>query len=223
MLDLYLLTNPWANLSKDPELIAVQLTAKSGESAQLLGYFISKRSVRVVSIGEVAGWRGPVWFFDDFLMSGKQARTSVQLMLGLTPDLTDKDEHVGKRLPDGAAQWFRSANITFLFACGTKEGQRSLVELLRQEGVAPRVEMMYAARRLDEAPLDEQGRNHLRKFLRDVGISLNKTNQSAKNKPLKWNDDLCKERALGYGGMELITASFYSVPTSTNHRNLEAG
>jgi hypothetical protein len=71
MLDLYLLTNAWASLSKDQNLIAVPLTATSGESAQLMGYFISKRSVRVVSIGEAVGWRGPVCFFDDFLMSGK--------------------------------------------------------------------------------------------------------------------------------------------------------
>jgi hypothetical protein len=213
MLDLYILTNAWANLSKDRNLIAVPLTAKSDESAQLMGYFISKKSVRVVSIGEAAGWRGPVWFFDDFLMSGKQARTSVQLMLGLKSDL--EDEQVSKRLPDGAAQWFRSANITFLFACGTSKGQSSLEELLRDNIIAARVEMMHTARRLDDAPLDLQSRKHLRKFLRDVGFSLNKTNQSAKHNQSKWNDRLCKEWALGYGGLELLTASFYSVPTST--------
>jgi deoxynucleoside triphosphate triphosphohydrolase SAMHD1 len=136
-------------------------------------------------------------------------------MLGLTPDLSDDDEKVSNPLPDGAAQWLRSADITFLFACGTDKGQSSLKELLRKEGVAPRVEMMHTARRLDDVPLDVEGRKRLRKFLRDVGFSLNMTNQSAIANPSKWNDDLCKEWALGYGGMELITASFYGVPTAT--------
>jgi len=215
LLDLYLLTSEWKSLPEEPKPIAVPLTARHGESAQLMSYFISKRSVDVVSVEEAAGWRGPVWFFDDFLMSGKQARTSVQLMLGLEPDLPK--ERVSNPLSAGAVQWFRNANITFRFACGTNDGRRSLCAVLKEAGVNARVEIMHEARRLDAQTIGrtEQQCQELCEFLREVGYSLNQTNRSAIRDPQKWNADLCQQHALGYGGMRLITASFYGVPAAT--------
>lgn len=189
------------------------LTTDPGKSANLLSYYLAddhgplrQRSLRPIPDGD------SLCLFDDFLMSGKQARTAVQQLLGLPADL---DEHLADELASHEASTFRERRIHFRFAAAHTSGVCALKELISEISLQADVRAMHS---IDTDTLRKavgtEEYDELSAFLADVGFSLLMSTRHVDD-PVKWTEELCRERALGYSGFELLVASFYNVPTTT--------
>lgn len=189
------------------------LTTDPAKSANLLSYYLAddhgpfgQRKLVHIPGGD------DLCLFDDFLMSGKQARTAVQQLLGLRADL---DEHLADELAPHEASAFRERRIHFRFAAAHTTGVRALEQLIAE---IPLQADVCAMRIIDNDTLKQamgaDEYDELAGFLGDVGYALLTSTKQVED-PVKWTERLCRKRALGYSGFELLVASFYNVPTTT--------
>lgn len=189
------------------------LTTDPSKSANLLSYYLADddgplRQRRLLRIPD----GDDLCLFDDFLMSGKQARTAVQQLLGLPADL---DEHLADELAPHEASAFRERRIHFRFAAAHTSGVRALEQLIAEISLQADVRAM---RSIDTDTLRQavgaDQYDELAGFLADVGEALLGSTKQVED-PVKWTEELCRERALGYSGFGLLVTSFYNVPTTT--------
>ncbi len=201
-------------LQSGNEVRTAGLTTDPGKSANLLSYYLNDAPglLRQSSLVEALVAEAPICLFDDFLMSGKQARTAIQTLLGLPTDL---NEHIAERLTAEDEARFRTAELHFRFAAAHSNGMESLRELLVEQQLNASLEALHQVDRITlGSAVTGTDYDELAGFLHEVGLSLLKSTKQCSD-PEKWTDELCDERALGYSNMQLLVAAFYNVPTTT--------
>ena len=196
--------------------VLVQLTTDPAKSAGTLPYQLGDQPTlpKVVPIDTALTTNSPVIFIDDVLISGTQARTCVQVMLGLPPDLP---EEVGLSHPLTADQLSKLRDgrpIAFRFAYATPGGVRALKKLLGATDLPVDVEAGYLEPERSVFDLLGEAGTELATFLRRAGRSLLESEKVAHN-PDKWTDELVGSRLLGYGNLSLLVVPHYNCPTGT--------
>lgn len=194
-----------------PGQVMAALTTDPGKSANLLSYFLgdSPLSLKQKTMEEALAGPENLCLFDDFIISGVQARVALQLLLGMEPDKANED--VAYPLRDEMRRRLLEKKVCFRFACGTEQGVTHLASLVRSIWDAePDIRIMHNA----STPTVEGIDVGLAEFLRTVGSALLNSTKGSEN-PVKWTPELCAERALGYGGDGLIVSTFYNTPTGT--------
>ena len=204
------------NLSQ-PLPSIVQLTTNAAKSAGTLPYQLRDRSdlPALVSLETALSTDGGVTFIDDVLISGTQARTVLQTMLGLPPDLPEEAK-LSRRLTDEEETRLRDGrHIAFRFSFATAAGIDSLRRLLEEQTLPVDV-AAGVTKAHDEELLPGAGgeRARLIEFLREVGRDLLVSTKGTEN-PVKWTQELIEARALGYGNLALLVVPYYNCPAGT--------
>lgn len=203
--------------SPDSERIFVPLTPM-GQSSSLMSYDLRKNKLRVSEQSDAlrSGAKSVV-FFEDSLLSGKQARSIFQSWFGLP--IESQDDAV-PTLTEEQRNWLRNADVSLLFFVSRPEGEKSLGDLLKTLHIGrktsdglPVINSMGTAVCLSDlmkpqevAPLEE--------FLEEVGVELLRQTKGKSN-PEKWTEDRIRKCALGYSGSRSLTIFRQNTPTST--------
>lgn len=194
-----------------PGQVMAALTTDPGKSANLLSYFLtdSPLALRQKTMDEALAGSEDLCLFDDFIISGVQARVALQLLLGLDPER--ENEEVASPLRPEMRDRFLKKRVSFRFACGTESGVANLSSLVQSHWSGqPDIRVMQDAASPNVEAIDAR----LAQFLATVGEALLASTKGLEN-PAKWTQELCTERALGYGGGGLLVSTFYNTPTGT--------
>lgn len=192
----------------------VPLLSQPVKSATHMVYFLKDASLELSISSLEEGLRSndaTLTFFDDCCVTGKQARTVVQIWFGLPPDLPNESE-IAKRLSDEEQQLLRAKRLRFRFVYATHEAMESLGALLAALGLDADVAAMDGDERLAERILD--GSDELRDFLNGVGDEVLATTKG-RDKPTEWTAERCRDCALGYSGAQRLVVFSYNTPTGT--------
>ena len=208
-----------AHFSKfhEDQRIFVPLT-RMGESSSLMSYDLRMQGLQVSELGAALHSRAKsVVFFEDSLLSGKQARTIFQSWFGCP---VDSPGDAVPPLTEEQRNWLRGADLSLLFFVSRSEGEKSLNELLSTLGLGrkgtdalPVINSMGTAACISDvlkpheaAPLEE--------FLTEVGTNLLRQTKGQEN-PEKWTEDRISKCALGYSGARGLTIFRQNTPTSS--------
>ncbi len=205
----------YLNEGADENEVFVPLSRAPDKSATHLAYYLRDYAagLRIVDLDEALGTPYPLTFYDDQLLSGSQARSTVQIWLGLEPELAAEEPDLARQLSEAEVQSLHDRRVRFRFAYGHADGLQELQKLLGQNGLSSDV----AARAVEprHRPLTELGvSTELRGFLQEVGEDLLLSTKGSEN-PVKWTRERCHKFALGYGGLEQLVALLYNTPTGT--------
>ena len=133
-------------------------------------------------------------------------------MLGIPRDC---NESVADTLEPEQLARFRECELHFRFACGLSTGADQLQQLADEAGLTADVKFMVDASDYTLSKvLGEERSQELKLFLQSVGNRLLMSTKAVDD-PDKWTPELCTERAVGYGNMQLLVAAFYNVPSGT--------
>ncbi|MCY2987113.1 MAG: HD domain-containing protein [Planctomycetota bacterium] len=196
--------------------VCVPLSKELHKSAAHLSYFLADHvgQPRPVTLDQALTQGGPITFFDDCLLSGKQGRTIIQTWFGQPKDL---DEDLADELNEQQRETLRNRKPRFRFLRATTVGLQSLRQLTQEVGLGSDVSAVTtvspAPKPLDEI-LDHVVANELREFLAAIGTHLLRTTRG-EEQPDKWTPERCAEYALGYGGLEQLLVLAYNTPTGT--------
>lgn len=189
-----------------------------GESSSLMSYFLRLKGCKVGTLEEAKQEKASaITFFEDSVLSGKQARSVVQCWYGMEPDSADDR---GTALTPEFQQWLREVKVSFGFYVKRDRGVSSLRALLKELQIGDKggTECQIFSALGDSSALADVGTEDemkpLKDFLTEVGTELLRSTKSASDGE-KWTPKRCREYALGYSGAEGLTVFAQNVPTST--------
>lgn len=110
------------------------------DSGPTTAYFRGDLPVEVMSIERALEKNQPIILVDDFIGSGKQAVTILEMLLDekLTYDL---GEGVRVKLGENDRRLFRKSRLAFVYAAGWEDGRRELLRALQQYSVTAEVHL----------------------------------------------------------------------------------
>lgn len=149
----------------------------------------------------------PILFVDDFIGSGKQARTIICSLMGEKGPL---DEDHGPTLTPNMREELRKRNLGFLFAVGDAVGLNELLKDSARLGLTAVGFVHQPSTTLPRAfpPSSTKG-TRVRERAHDIGKQILQCMQPAKA------PEIIEQRALGYGGMSYLLVFPYNTPTQT--------
>lgn len=194
--------------------VPVPLTEQPGKSAGLLAYYLrgGTESFRPSELrASLEAGAEHLCLIDDFCLSGLQAETTLCQLFGEEGPL---DEMLARELSPDLQEVLRSVDVKTRFVAATDDGLNQVRTRLGSLGLTIDVEAMVVASdhplELSKLHIDRSG--PLREWLEQVGTELLMSTKGVQNAS-KWTEELCRDRALGYGGLAMMVGSFYNIPT----------
>lgn len=148
----------------------------------------------------------PILFVDDFIGSGKQARTIICNWFG-DPGAPLKEDH-GPPMQQHMQEALQARGVGFVFAAGEADGLRALLEDAKRLGLSAAGHVHIPASTLPTA-FGSTGSSQFREQAAAMGKQLLISSRPEKDEA--WAD----EKALGYGGKSYLLAFPYNTPTQT--------
>jgi deoxynucleoside triphosphate triphosphohydrolase SAMHD1 len=194
------------------------LTKGPEKSAAHLAYFLadSPSDLKSVMLDEALKQEGNITFFDESTLSGKQARTVLQIWFDYPLDLPEEAD-LARPLSNEERDRLRTQGIRLRFLYGLPQGIEHIKELTRELGLGEDVVAFSVENGLSCSLETTPGLtqvDELRAFLRDIGNELH-LSTNLKERPEKWTTQRCQERALGYSNLEQLLVFGYNTPTAT--------
>jgi hypothetical protein len=154
----------------------------------------------------LAGDDQPILFVDDFIGSGKQARTIICNWFG-DAEAPLKEDHGPPMQPHMQAA-LKARRVGFVFAAGEAEGLQALLEDATRLGLTATGHVHIPASTLPTA-FASAAPNSSRDRVAEMGKQLLRSSRPEKGEA--W----AEEKALGYGGNGYLLAFPYNTPTQT--------
>jgi deoxynucleoside triphosphate triphosphohydrolase SAMHD1 len=185
------------------------------DSGPSIAYFSGDvAGVEVMGIERALQNDRPIILVDDFIGSGKQGVTILEMLLGekLTYDL---EEGVRLKLDENERKLFRKSRLAFVYTAGWEDGRHKLRSALQQYHVTAEVHLgdsNGALPSIYDAGIfsSEEDQSAFVEKCREIGRSL----LSRCNDP-KHGEQWAKDRTLGYGNRGLLIAFPYNTPAQT--------
>ncbi len=205
-------------------LAAFPFTSDPEKSAATLGSYFADASPRPRLFRDVTeaiasvrnGETSELASVDDFCLSGLQAGTVVQIMMGLSPLLLPEEDGLTNPLSDADRELLRQTPIKFRFVFATPEGMDRLREVCAGAGFT-NFDIDSVLKPGDVADFDAVAGSHaaeLTDFLARVGKELLAATKGRDN-PQKWTDKRIGDSALGYGNAKLLVVHHNNCPAAT--------
>jgi hypothetical protein len=155
---------------------------------------------------------GSIVFVDDNIASGTQASRQIAIFMG---DEAEKPygNYTIERLEPHAADILRSKSIGAAFAVGHEEGKAKLSDTATHYELKLEQKNIVYSRPVSDVSGKTTVSESLRTFLRETGEAVLKRRFECEQRENA--GELALTFALGYGGLEGLMATSFSVPTST--------
>jgi hypothetical protein len=155
---------------------------------------------------------GSIVLVDDNIASGTQASRQLDIFMEGAVEKPQGNYSI-ERLDGVAKDIFRSQDIGAAFSVGHSDGRDKLIETARRHELKLSPENVLYGRRLEEVSGKATVSEGLRSFLCEVGESVLRRRfaREGQENPI----ETARAFALGYGGLEGLVVTAFSVPTST--------
>jgi hypothetical protein len=164
------------------------------------------------ALSSVESLGGSVVFIDDNIASGTQAGRQLDIYMG-----ADAEKPLGnyfiEKLDDRSKELLRSQNIGAAFAVGFDGGRKAFVDRATHHGIRLSGENVQWGKSVEDASGKAFLSEGMRTFLREVGIAV--LSRRFQRERIPESANIAREFALGYGGLEGLLVTSFSVPTST--------
>jgi len=196
-----------------------------GESAATMSYYLKNAGVQSITLKEALDGRSrEITFYEDSLLSGKQASTKILNWFGLEGE--SKNDKTSP-LSEAERKLLRSARVRFCFLIARDKGIAKLRTALERVEInssdtplMPQLQSISALALHNDVLGTLQGasqdshRPKLIDFLKMVGKDLLMSTKHKAN-PDKWTEARCQECALGYDNLGELVIFMQNAPTST--------
>lgn len=169
------------------------------------------------ALGALRQEDGSLVFIDDNVASGTQASRQINAFFQ-NVDLNLSSNYFAAPLPPQDADILRNLlktrRVAFIFAVGHPDGGDQVKAAARPFADGSEVEVAYGDDLLNFSGQTDVS-DELREFLRDIGSSVLARIYKAEGESPDAAQTRANERALGYGGMQGLLITPFSVPSST--------
>lgn len=207
--------------SNEKEKAAFVIMGRLGDSSDLISYYLSHevKGLKFSQLDDVLtqGSTKTIFFLDDCLISGTQAKQIFDEWLGMTPS----SKYV-TRLTDAQIMRLKQLDMKLHVIVGTEEGKKDLTEYLQELGCTVSITTSRTLKRESDSCFVHgsshsgvfSSREEMEKAKQELHM-LGKKILSARAGNEGWSTEQLEKNCLGYGDWQLLLVFQHNTPTTT--------